>query len=175
MASELFSFRLSGSELEWLKTQQDEGETLNLTAKRLLLSLMNSTVDTPVDTPVDTRVDTTVDTQAIKAEIKEEILEIIEVIIKPIKEALVEDREKLERVANTVNDLVEKTTDNNQPYTPVNTSVDIKTNTEQANLQSKTVEQLRRMAKQLGITYTTRTKKPELISMISARKSSKNL
>jgi hypothetical protein len=54
MATELLSFRLSGDELEWLKSQQQEGETLNLTAKRLLLETMKQTVDTPVDSIVDT-------------------------------------------------------------------------------------------------------------------------
>lgn len=39
MASELISFRLSNTELEWLREQCEDGESLNLAAKRLLLSL----------------------------------------------------------------------------------------------------------------------------------------
>lgn len=167
MASELLSFRLSGSELEWLKSQQEEGETLNLTAKRVLLGLMNRTVDTPVYTTVDTPVYTSVDTQTIKEEIKAEILETINQLIEPIKEALIEDREKLERLANTVNDLVENTT----PPTPVDTQVDTQVDIPNKPLKSNTLVELRVMAKELGIPFKSRDSKDKLIKLISDRKS----
>ncbi|ERT04931.1 hypothetical protein M595_5121 [Lyngbya aestuarii BL J] len=54
MATELISFRLSGDDLEWIKSQCLPEESLNLAAKRLLLLALNSgvnTVDTSVDTP----------------------------------------------------------------------------------------------------------------------------
>ena len=54
MATELISFRLSNTELDWLREQCKLGESLNLAAKRLLLSLsqgVNSSVNS-----VDSRV-----------------------------------------------------------------------------------------------------------------------
>ncbi|MEA5496389.1 hypothetical protein VB834_19470 [Limnoraphis robusta Tam1] len=56
MASELISFRLSNSELDWLREQCEPGESLNLAAKRLLLSIHQGvdSVDTPVNSPIDT-------------------------------------------------------------------------------------------------------------------------
>lgn len=36
MATQLVSFRVSGEFLEWLETQRQDGETLNLAAQRLL-------------------------------------------------------------------------------------------------------------------------------------------
>lgn len=57
MATELISFRLSGDDLQWLQSQRQEGETLNLTAKRLLLNACRQGVDTCVDS-VDTSNDT---------------------------------------------------------------------------------------------------------------------
>ena len=53
MATELISFRLSGDDLDWIKSQCLPGESLNLAAKRLLLSFNSgvNTVDTSVDTP----------------------------------------------------------------------------------------------------------------------------
>ncbi len=39
MTTELISFRLSNADLEWLREQCQPGESLNLAAKRLLLSL----------------------------------------------------------------------------------------------------------------------------------------
>ncbi len=174
MASELLSFRLSGSELEWLKNQQEEGETLNLTAKRILLGLMDRTVDTPVYTSVDTPVYTPVDTQTLKEEIKAEILETINELIQPIKEALIEDREKLGRLGDTVNDLVEKTVDSDV-YTPVDTQVDIQIDTQvdipDKPLESNTIVELRAMAKGLGIPFKSRDNKEKLIKLISDRKS----
>ena len=55
MATELISFRLSNTELDWLREQCQLGESLNLAAKRLLLSLsqgVNSSVDS-VNSSVD--------------------------------------------------------------------------------------------------------------------------
>jgi hypothetical protein len=72
MASELISFRLSNSELDWLRGQCQPGESLNLAAKRLLLSISQG-VDTPVNSLVDT-VDTSVDsvdTHEVREELKE--------------------------------------------------------------------------------------------------------
>ncbi|KMW70915.1 MAG: hypothetical protein WAN66_10760 [Limnoraphis robusta] len=72
MASELISFRLSNSELDWLRGQCEPGESLNLAAKRLLLSI-SQCVDTPVNSPVDT-VDTpvnSVDTPDIREELEQ--------------------------------------------------------------------------------------------------------
>jgi len=68
MASELISFRLSNSELDWLKDNCEDGESLNLTAKRLLLSL-NSGVNSSVDS-VDKGVDS-VDTPNIREELEQ--------------------------------------------------------------------------------------------------------
>lgn len=68
MASELISFRLSNSELDWLREQCQPGESLNLAAKRLLLSL-SQPVDS-VDTPVNRTVDS-VDTPVNREELKE--------------------------------------------------------------------------------------------------------
>ena len=58
MASELISFRLSNSELDWFREQCQPGESLIRAAKRLLLSLgqgVNSSVDSvdSVDSSVD--------------------------------------------------------------------------------------------------------------------------
>ncbi|MEA5497363.1 hypothetical protein VB834_01800 [Limnoraphis robusta Tam1] len=53
MASEMISFRLSNSDLDWLREQCHPGESLNLAAKRLLLSISQG-VDTPVNRTVDT-------------------------------------------------------------------------------------------------------------------------
>ncbi|EAW34837.1 hypothetical protein [Lyngbya sp. PCC 8106] len=52
MATELISFRLSGDDLDWIKSQCLPGESFNLAAKRLLLSVDKgvNTVDTSVDT-----------------------------------------------------------------------------------------------------------------------------
>ncbi|MEA5541466.1 hypothetical protein VB834_20785 [Limnoraphis robusta Tam1] len=72
MASELISFRLSNSELDWLRGQCEPGESLNLAAKRLLLSISQG-VDTPVNSPVYT-VDTSVnsvDTPDIREELEQ--------------------------------------------------------------------------------------------------------
>ncbi|MGB3192329.1 MAG: hypothetical protein WBB43_23225 [Limnoraphis sp.] len=68
MASELISFRLSNNELDWLREQCKDGESLNLAAKRLLLSL-NSGVNSTVDT-VDISVNS-VDTPNIKEELEQ--------------------------------------------------------------------------------------------------------
>ncbi|MEA5500356.1 hypothetical protein VB834_09285 [Limnoraphis robusta Tam1] len=65
MASELISFRLSNSELEWLRGQCEPGESLNLAAKRLLLSISQG-VDTLVNRTVDT-----VDTPDIREELEQ--------------------------------------------------------------------------------------------------------
>ncbi|KMW70398.1 hypothetical protein, partial [Limnoraphis robusta] len=76
MASEMISFRLSNSDLDWLREQCQPGESLNLAAKRLLLSIhqgvdtpVNSLVDT-VDTSVNSSVDT-VDTPDIREELEQ--------------------------------------------------------------------------------------------------------
>ena len=47
MTTELISFRLSNKELDWLQEQRQPGESLNLAAKRVLLSLSQgvNTVD----------------------------------------------------------------------------------------------------------------------------------
>ncbi len=62
MASEMISFRLSNSDLDWLREQCQPGESLNLAAKRLLLSISQGvdSVDSRVDS-VDSRVDSRVD------------------------------------------------------------------------------------------------------------------
>jgi hypothetical protein len=68
MASELISFRLSNSELDWLKDNCEDGESLNLAAKRLLLSLsqgVNSRVNS-VDNSVNS-----VDTPNIREELEQ--------------------------------------------------------------------------------------------------------
>ena len=57
MATELVSFRLSGKELDWLKSQCQPGESLNLTAKRLLLSVTQQDADASVSTSVDSEID----------------------------------------------------------------------------------------------------------------------
>ena len=68
MASELISFRLSNSELDWLKDNCEDGESLNLAAKRLLLSrrVVISKVDSPVNSSVDS-----VDTPNIREELEQ--------------------------------------------------------------------------------------------------------
>ena len=54
MASELIQFRLSGAALEELQAKQQEGESLNLAAQRLMRDLLGI-VDKPVD--IDERID----------------------------------------------------------------------------------------------------------------------
>ncbi len=53
MASELIQFRLSGKRLEALQSKQEEGESLNLTAQRVIKEIL--TVDTAVD--IDEKID----------------------------------------------------------------------------------------------------------------------
>lgn len=54
MASELIQFRLSGAALEELRAKQQEGESLNLAAQRLMRDLLGI-VDKPVD--IDERIE----------------------------------------------------------------------------------------------------------------------
>ncbi len=53
MASDLIQFRLSGKALEALQSRQKEGESLNLTAQRVMKEVLG--VDTAVD--IDERID----------------------------------------------------------------------------------------------------------------------
>ncbi|MFM6401742.1 MAG: hypothetical protein ACKPFF_34120 [Planktothrix sp.] len=147
MATELLSFRLSGDELEWLKSQQQESETLNLTAKRLLLETMKQTVDTPVDSVVDT--------PELEARLEKKIEEKIEAMY--------------EQLANNINYIL----DTRLPSEPktVDTPVDTVVDTPKKPLDSYTVIELRNMAKSLGIPYKVRDSKVVLIREISARKS----
>lgn len=165
MATELLSFRLSGSELEWLKSQQSEGETLNLTAKRLLLSLMNGTVDTPVDTTVNTPVDTTELEARIEKKIEAKFEEMYQQITANLNYVL--DTRLNTAVDDSVQnqDTVDITVD-----TPVDTTVD----TPDKPLESNTIIELRAIAKKLEIPFKVRDNKAKLISMISDRKSSGN-
>ena len=146
MATELLSFRLSGDELEWLKSQQQEGETLNLTAKRLLLETMKQTVDTPVDTVVDT--------PELEARLEKKIEEKIEAMY--------------EQLANNINYILDTRLPMKQTVdTPVDTVVD----TPEKPLDNYTVIELRNMAKSLGIPYKVRDSKAVLVREISERKS----
>lgn len=177
MATEALTFRISGAELEWLKSQQIEGESLNITAKRIFLETVKSNLDSKLDITLDS----IEKVEEIKQELKTELLEIVKEIIEPIREVLLEDREKLERLANTVNDVVEKVS-NYPDYTPLDTQLDSKldtmldtqvddeVDTQYIDLEDKTVPELRDIAKALNIPYVTRTKKPELISLISSAK-----
>jgi hypothetical protein len=54
MASDLIQFRLSGKALEVLQSRQKEGESLNLTAQRVMKEILG-VVDTTVD--IDERID----------------------------------------------------------------------------------------------------------------------
>ncbi len=54
MASDLIQFRLSGKALEALQSRQKEGESLNLTAQRVMREILGA-VDTTVD--IDERID----------------------------------------------------------------------------------------------------------------------
>jgi predicted transcriptional regulator len=54
MASDLIQFRLSGKALEVLQSKQKEGESLNLTAQRVMKEILG-VVDTTVD--IDERID----------------------------------------------------------------------------------------------------------------------
>jgi hypothetical protein len=181
MASELLSFRLSGNELEWLKSQQLEDETLNLTAKRLLLGLMNGTVDTPVDTSVYTPVDTQQVEAIIEEKIQAKFEEMYHQIVNNVNYILdkrlgVADDDSVQNQIQ-VDDKNVDTVDTpvNTPVDiPVDTPVDTLVDTPVDTLESKTLEQLRTIAKQMGVPYKVRTKKAELISLISARKSEEN-
>lgn len=173
MASELLSFRLSGHELEWLKNQQEQGETLNLTAKRILLSLMNETVESTVYTPVDS----TVYTQELEAKLEEKIEARFEEMYQQISANL---NYILDTRLNTVDDSVQNQITVNQETvdtvdtpvdTVVDTPVDTPVDTSDKSLEAKTIIQLRTMAKDLEIPFKVRDNKAKLISMISARKS----
>jgi hypothetical protein len=67
MASDLIQFRLSGKALEALQSRQKEGESLNLTAQRVMKEMLG--VDTAVD--IDERIDTKL--QQFKAELLAEL------------------------------------------------------------------------------------------------------
>lgn len=166
MASELLSFRLSGSELDWLRSQQEDGETLNLTAKRLLLSLMNGTVDITVDTSVDTPVDTMGLEQRLEKRIEEKIDLMYQQIVCDLNYVL--DKRLSHHVDTTVN-TVDITVN-----TPVDTPVDTPVYTHDKPLESYTIIELRAIAKKLEIPFKVRDNKAKLINMISARKSEEN-
>lgn len=68
MASELIQFRLSGKALEALQERQEEGESLNLTAQRVMKEMIGA-VDTTVD--IDEKIDAKL--QQFKAELLEEL------------------------------------------------------------------------------------------------------
>lgn len=159
MASELLSFRLSGPELEWLKNQQQKGETLNLTAKRLLLGLMTETVDTPVDTIVDT--------QDLEARIEKKIESRFEEIYQQMSNNLnyILDK-RLGTGEQLPVDNVDTTVDSID--TIVDTPVDIIVDTPVDTLESNTIAELRAMAKSLNITFKTRDNKAKLIELITA-------
>ena len=170
MASELLSFRLSGSELDWLRSQQEDGETLNLTAKRLLLSLMNGTVDTSVYTSVDTPVYTQDLEERLERKIEERFEEMYQQISANLNYFL--DT----RLNTAVDDSVQNQKEVDQESvdtvdTPVDTTVDTPVYTPD-KLEAKTIIKLRAMAKDLEIPFKVRDNKAKLISMISDRKSS---
>lgn len=173
MATELFSFRLSGSELEWLKSQQQEGETPNLTAKRLLLTLMDRTVDSTVYTSVDS----TVYTQELEARLEEKIEAKFEEMYCQLSNNLnyILDTRLNATVDNSVQneEQVDQETVNTVDTTVYKT-VDTSTDTQEKSLNDYTVIELRAIVKALDIPFKTRDSKAKLISMISARKSSGN-
>lgn len=150
MTTELLSFRLSGTELEWLESQRLKGESLNLTAKRLLLGLMSTPVDTPVDTTVDTQTE-------LESRIEKKIESRLE--------------EMYHQISNNLNYILDKRLGyEQQPVDSVNTPVDTQTDTPIKPLESYTVIQLRVIAKNQGIPYKVRDNKAKLIELLSAGK-----
>lgn len=170
MASELLSFRLSGHELDWLKNQQEEGETLNLTAKRLLLSLMDKTVDITVNTPVYTPVYT----QDLEEKLERKIDERFEEMYQQISANLNYILDT--RLNTTVDNSVQNQEQVDQESvdtvdTPVYTPVDSIVYTQEKPLNDYTIIELRDIAKGLQIPFKVRDNKAKLIQMISDRKS----
>lgn len=184
MATELLSFRLSGTELEWLKSQQESGETLNLTAKRLLLTLMNQTVDTPVDTSVDTPIDTNEIEQKLEKKIDAKFEELYQQFANNLNYILDKRFEEFQQQSTPVDTSVYTTVDTPKDNpkdsltdmilkNPTSTLIDpsnIHIHTRD-QLAAHTVDQLRVYAKNLGISYKYRDNKAKLIDLISARKS----
>lgn len=162
MASELLSFRLSGPELEWLKSQQRKSETLNLTAKRLLLGLMTETVYTSVDTSVDT--------QDLETRIEKKIESRLEEIYQQMSANLNYILDT--RLGTASIDFVQNqtTVEEHTVDTIADTQVD-SVDTPVDTLEIKTVAELRVIAKSLNITFKIRDNKAKLIELISARKS----
>ena len=94
MATELISFRLSNTELDWLREQCQLGESLNLAAKRLLLSLsqgVNSSVDS-VDSSVDS-----VDSEELE-EIENRLLDQLEKVEDCLDKRFEEVEERLKKL-----------------------------------------------------------------------------
>lgn len=144
--SQVVSVRFTIEELKHLQSQQLEGESLSSTIKRLILG------DLSCKQSVNT-------SQA--DSLKVEILEAVNQLIEPLRDALLEDREKLERLANTVNDITTFSMISNN----VNTVNSVNTNEKFHPLESKTRDELRQILKDLGIKYPASANKSKLIEL----------
>lgn len=103
MTSELISFRLSGAELEALRSLRKPVESLNLVAQRLIRESLSeltetSKVYTDVNKAVDTTVDKVVD-KVVNSQHFEEVLEDkMSSLVNSLNQKIVEYEERLELV-----------------------------------------------------------------------------
>lgn len=152
-ASQVVSLRLSNEELEYLQEQQLEGESLSATIKRLAIG------DAVCKPGSKQTVNT--DTAQLKEEIKTEILEAVAELIQPLRDALIDDREKLERLANTINNIIESV-----PVPNAVNTVNTVNNYQQSNgFEGMTKAQLKKILDESGIKYGSRASHPELVEL----------
>lgn len=177
MATQALSFRLSGNQLQWLEEQRADDESINQTAKRLFQQF--------IDTHLDTKLDTSVDTQDLEVRLKEEIDArfeelynkmaanlnyILDTRLGTVKDDSVEDSQVNQTNVDTLDTKLDTLVDTKLDSllnTSLDSNLDTQVDIEQTDLETKTVGQLRQIAKSLEIPYTTRTKKAELINLIN--------
>lgn len=152
----MISFRLTGQDLEWLQSQQIDSDlnqmgelSLAVTAKRILLSsstASNNTVVTSVDTPVDV--------EELEQRLEEKMNQRFE--------------EMYEQFANNLNYILDKRfeeLEQSEQLQELQEPQELE-QSKKPNLRSKTLPQLKIIAKNLGISYTSKVSKARLIRLI---------
>lgn len=152
-ASQVVSIRFTTEELEYLQNQQLEGESISTTAKRLILG-----------TNYKPRKQNVIDDEIInqiKEEIKLELRDEMTKEIQPLRDAILEDREKLERVANTVNDIAEAAS----TIKSVNTVNTVNKQQEEFSFKDMTKTELKKILDESGIKYSQRATQAQLVDL----------
>lgn len=152
-SSQVVSLRLSLEELEFLQYQQLEGESIAATIKRLVFNNTNSKPQEESSSQGQI--------EQLKEEMKAEILEAVNQLIEPLRDVIIDDREKLERLANTVNDILEYS----ESTRTVNTVNTVNSNQESNAFESMTKAQLQRILKDSGIRYSAKATKNQLAQL----------